>query len=57
MVEVLKVENLWKSYGRQEVLKGISLGLSEGESKIIIGLSGTWKSTLLRCINLLVRPN
>jgi len=57
MVEVLKVENLWKSYGRQEVLKGISLGLSEVESKIIIGPSGTWKSTLLRCINLLVRPN
>ena len=57
MVEVLKVENLWKSYGRQEVLKGISLGLSEVESKIIIGPSGTWKPTLLRCINLLVRPN
>jgi len=51
------VENLWKSYGRQEVLKGISLGLSEVESKIIIGPSGTWKPTLLRCINLLVRPN
>ncbi len=57
MVEVLRVENLWKSYGKQEVLKGISLKLSEGETKVIIGPSGTGKSTLLRCINLLVRPD
>ncbi len=57
MGEVLRVENLWKSYGRHEVLRGITFSINEGETKVIIGPSGTGKSTLLRCINLLVRPD
>ncbi len=57
MSEVLRVENLWKSFGKQVVLKGVSFSVKEGETKVIIGPSGTGKSTLLRCINLLVKPD
>ena len=48
---ILKVENLHKSYGKIEVIKGINFELKKGETKVIIGPSGTGKSTLLRCIN------
>jgi polar amino acid transport system ATP-binding protein len=54
---VLRVENLWKSYGRQTVLRGVSFTVRRGEVKVIIGPSGSGKSTLLRCINLLVKPD
>ena len=53
----MRVENLWKSYGGHEVLRGITFSINEGETKVIIGPSGTGKSTLLRCINLLIRPD
>ena len=53
----MRVEDLWKSYGRHEVLRGITFSINEGETKVIIGPSGTGKSTLLRCINLLIRPD
>lgn len=53
---VLKVENLHKSFGDLEVLKGISFELHQGESLSIIGSSGSGKSTLLRCINFLEMP-
>jgi polar amino acid transport system ATP-binding protein len=48
---ILKVENLHKSYGKTEVIKGVSFEVKKGETKVIIGPSGTGKSTLLRCIN------
>jgi len=48
---LLKVEDLHKSYGRESVLKGVSFELKKGETKVIIGPSGTGKTTLLRCIN------
>ena len=48
---ILKVENLHKSYGETEVIKGVSFEVKKGETKVIIGPSGTGKSTLLRCIN------
>ena len=48
---ILKVENLYKSYGKTEVIKGVSFEVKKGEAKVIIGPSGTGKSTLLRCIN------
>lgn len=54
---VLRVEDLHKTYGDLEVLKGVSLGLFRGETKVVIGPSGTGKSTLLRCINQLTIPD
>ena len=48
---ILKVENLHKSYGKTGVIKGVSFEVKKGETKVIIGPSGTGKSTLLRCIN------
>lgn len=48
---ILKVEDIHKSYGKTEVIKGVSFKVKKGETKVIIGPSGTGKSTLLRCIN------
>jgi len=53
----LRIEDLHKSYGALEVLKGVSVDINKGESKVIIGPSGTGKSTLLRCINRLTQPD
>jgi arginine/ornithine transport system ATP-binding protein len=52
----LIVENLHKSYGKNEVLKGISIEANKGDVISIIGASGSGKSTFLRCINLLEKP-
>jgi polar amino acid transport system ATP-binding protein len=51
--EALRVENVRKSFGRLEVLRGIDLALERHEVVALIGASGSGKSTLLRCINLL----
>ncbi|MRU16627.1 amino acid ABC transporter ATP-binding protein [Roseovarius sp. A21] len=53
---LLDVKNIHKKYGEVEVLKGVSLTLARGETKVIMGPSGTGKSTLLRCINRLSPP-
>jgi polar amino acid transport system ATP-binding protein len=53
---LLTVENIHKRYGKEEVLKGVSFELERGETKVVIGPSGTGKSTLLRCINQLSPP-
>jgi len=53
----LSVENLHKSFGNVEVLKGISLTANKGDVISILGSSGSGKSTLLRCINFLEMPN
>lgn len=53
----LQLINIHKAYGRQEVLKGISLTARKGEVISVLGSSGSGKSTLLRCINLLERPS
>lgn len=50
---ILNISNLHKRFGKLEVLKGISLTVTEGEVVVIIGPSGSGKSTLLRCINFL----
>ena len=50
---ILEVSSLKKSFGKTEVLKGISLSLEEGQVMSIIGSSGSGKTTLLRCINFL----
>ena len=54
---LLRVEELKKSYGSLDVLKGISFDLSKGETLSLIGPSGSGKSTCLRCINYLERPS
>lgn len=50
---ILEVNDIKKSFGKNEVLKGISLSLEEGRVLSIIGSSGSGKTTLLRCINFL----
>ncbi|MGX7071438.1 amino acid ABC transporter ATP-binding protein [Helcococcus kunzii] len=57
MMSILEVKNLVKSYGDNQVLKGINFSVEEGEVITIIGSSGSGKSTLLRCLNLLEEPN
>ena len=54
---VLRVEDIHKKYGKEEILKGISFEIKKGETKVIIGPSGSGKSTLLRCINQLTIPD
>jgi polar amino acid transport system ATP-binding protein len=53
---VIKVENLSKSFGKNEVLSHISTEITKGEVVAIIGPSGSGKSTLLRCLNVLETP-
>ena len=53
----LVVEDMQKSFGSLEVLKGISLRAQDHDVVSILGSSGSGKSTLLRCINLLENPN
>ena len=54
---LVKVENVKKSFGKNTVLDGVSFTIEKGEVKVIIGPSGTGKSTLLRCINMLAPPD
>jgi ABC-type histidine transport system ATPase subunit len=56
-VPALVVSELHKSFGRLEVLKGVSLSAQNGDVIAMIGSSGSGKSTLLRCINLLETPD
>ncbi len=52
-MSVLEVKNIKKSFGKTEVLKGLSFSLNKGEVLSIIGSSGSGKTTLLRCLNFL----
>ncbi len=56
-MSILQIKDLHKSYGNEEVLKGINLDINRGEIISIIGSSGSGKSTLLRCINYLEIPS
>jgi len=53
----VRLENVHKSFGENEVLKGIDLALDDHEVVCLIGASGSGKSTMLRCVNLLERLN
>ena len=53
---IVKLRNIHKSFGDHLVLKGIELDIYKGEVVTLMGPSGTGKTTLLRCINLLERP-
>lgn len=50
---MIKIENLYKSYGDLEVIKGITKNIDKGEVVAVIGPSGSGKSTFLRCINMM----
>ena len=56
MSEVLRVENLRKSFNNLEVLKGIDLTVTKGEVVVLLGASGSGKSTMLRCVNFMEIP-
>ena len=53
---MIEVNNLYKSFGKIKVLKGINETIKQGEVVVIIGPSGSGKSTFLRCLNLLESP-
>lgn len=53
---MIRLEKIYKRFGKLEVLRGVDLNIEKGEVVVIIGPSGAGKSTLLRCINLLERP-
>ena len=55
--EIIRVEDLHKSFGSLHVLKGVTEHISKGEVVSVIGPSGGGKSTFLRCLNLLEVPN
>ena len=54
---VLEVKDIKKSFGKVNVLKGVSFSLEKGQVLAIIGASGSGKTTLLRCLNFLERPD
>ena len=53
---MIRVHDLHKSFGQNEVLKGITEHINKGEKIVVIGPSGSGKSTFLRCLNLLETP-
>ncbi len=53
---LIKVDNLQKSFGDNQVLKGINAEIRKGDVMVVIGASGSGKSTFLRCLNLLEEP-
>ena len=57
MEKVIEIKHLAKSFGDLEVLKDINFTVSKGEVVSVIGSSGSGKSTMLRCINLLEMPD
>lgn len=56
-VPILRIEHMTKRYGDKEVLKDVSLSIDRGELKVLFGPSGGGKSTLLQCINFLIKPD
>ena len=54
---IIEIKNLQKSFGEHDVLTGIDLNVRRGEVVSIIGASGSGKSTMLRCLNLLETPS
>lgn len=54
---MIRIEELWKTFGGQEVLRGVSLEVKSGEFTALVGLSGSGKSLLLRHIVRLVKPD
>ena len=55
--KIIEVKNLQKSFGDMSVLRNIDVDIYKGDVICIIGASGSGKSTMLRCLNLLEKPN
>lgn len=55
-MKIISIKNLKKNYGSSHVLKDIDIDIEEGEVVVIVGSSGSGKSTFLRCLNLLEEP-
>jgi ABC-type polar amino acid transport system ATPase subunit len=53
---IVSLQNVFKRFGQNEVLKDVSLDVAPGEVVVVFGRSGSGKSTMLRCINLLEEP-
>ena len=53
---ILRIRDLRKSFGQHEILKGVSFDVKPKDVIVLVGPSGTGKSTLLQCLNLLTRP-
>jgi len=56
MTEIVRIENLQKSFGELAVLTGIDMKVQAGETIVLLGSSGSGKSTLLRCVNFMEIP-
>lgn len=54
---MIKVRGLYKSFGKNEILKGVDATIAKGEVVVVIGPSGSGKSTFLRCLNRLEEPS
>ncbi|WP_036633423.1 ATP-binding cassette domain-containing protein, partial [Paenibacillus massiliensis] len=54
---MITVNQLRKSFGQNEILKGLDVHIKKGEVVVVIGPSGSGKSTFLRCLNLLEEPS
>lgn len=54
---MIEMENVKKSFGNSQILKGISIRVKKGDVTVIIGPSGSGKTTLLRCINFLEKAD
>ncbi|KGR92447.1 amino acid ABC transporter ATP-binding protein [Ureibacillus massiliensis 4400831 = CIP 108448 = CCUG 49529] len=54
---MLEIKNVHKSFGKNEILKGVDLNIDKGDVVVILGPSGSGKTTLLRCINFLERAD
>ena len=54
---LVEIDNVRKSFGSNLVLDGVSLSIAKGEAIVVAGVSGSGKSTMLRCVNGLETPD
>lgn len=54
---MLSIKNVHKSFGNNEILKGVDLSIDKGDVVVILGPSGSGKTTLLRCLNFLEKAD